>query len=283
MANPGGVTAGNTIEESWGDAVVSRVVGIYASLAAAESDGRTDIGAIVTLTDGTTWIKQSGTALDWRELLHTDGGQTLTGDITIDSIGQAIVRISGAATLPDEAGMMSKVHFDVAGGTHDWYVGIHTALSDDRFAISDGNRRYIELFQAAETSETQDLMKINVPQLEHYDVEGGTLRVRVNSDGRFEVFDDNGNSRLKIGGSAETFNMRVFDDTGTIMFQVKDSADGGSTIEGSPLRGIRTGTAAPLDSDGNDGDLYARQNATASSRGVYIKASGSWVKIADHA
>ena len=89
MANPTGVTAGDQATETWADAVVSRVVGIYASTAAAETDGRTEKGALITLsTDGSVWVKRSTIAGDWARVDthsvfadisdHTTGATSLT-------------------------------------------------------------------------------------------------------------------------------------------------------------------------------------------------------------
>ncbi len=81
MANPTGVTAGTLITETWGDAVVSRVVGIYASTAAAETDGRTEAGAVIALSDGTVWVKVTTTSGNWARL-HTLAGFDEPSDIT---------------------------------------------------------------------------------------------------------------------------------------------------------------------------------------------------------
>lgn len=93
MANPTTVSIGTTIAPSWGNAVVSRVVGIYASLAAAETDGRTDDGALVTLSNGTLWFRWGS---DWHRVWTiatgtTDTAYELTQTAIQDLVAAAVV------------------------------------------------------------------------------------------------------------------------------------------------------------------------------------------------
>lgn len=86
MANPTGVTAGTAITETWGDAVVSRVVGIYASTSAAETDGRTEKGALVSLSsDGSLWIKRSTAAGDWARVHPWSSAEAFASSFTAPS------------------------------------------------------------------------------------------------------------------------------------------------------------------------------------------------------
>lgn len=68
MSNPVAVVAGTDVEASWGNAVRSRVVGIYADLSAAETDGVTEAGRLAVLTDGSVWVKVTATSGDWARL-----------------------------------------------------------------------------------------------------------------------------------------------------------------------------------------------------------------------
>ena len=102
MGNPAQVTASTTIATNWGNDVVSRVVGVYASLAAAEADGRTYDGAVIGLTDGSVWYRWT----DWHRISSwaTGGWQTpvdLTGTAaqSIVFFPSSLSVTSGSATM----------------------------------------------------------------------------------------------------------------------------------------------------------------------------------------
>ena len=133
MANPTGVTAGTLITETWGDAVVSRVVGIYASTAAAETDGRTEAGALIALTDGTLWLKVSSTSGNWARI-HSMGGYdepsavtpsastwTDFGSVTIVAGTARVMHIIAHSALTvsstTSANVDSHIRISVNGGT----------------------------------------------------------------------------------------------------------------------------------------------------------------------
>lgn len=283
MANPTDVSDGSIIEESWGDAVVSRVVGIYSSLAAAEADGRTDVGAVVTLTNGEAWVKQSATALDWERLLATNQIGTVTDfNFTIDA-SVASIKLAGAAGLPIETVMLAYIQFEDSGDDdHDWYIGLDNV--DDKLSIQGGANLFMAFHDSEFSAKAVNTITVHAPAVQFFDDPAeSNLRYHLDDDGRHHFYDQDGTIRLRIGGQSEDYNARIFDAAGDLFMEVKAEDDGGSTIEGSPLKGIRSGIGAPNDIDGNDGDAYLRRDATASDRGVYLKVSGTWLKVADHA
>lgn len=137
MGNPNTVSTAQTIATAWGNDVVSRVVGVYASLAAAETDGRTDDGAVISLTDGSVWLRwvkwhrifpvALSADFDAVDLTLEATVEELVPDTEIMSLGDgAAVFISAIATCQVTVVVASKVQIRIGlsrTGTSTWTNG----------------------------------------------------------------------------------------------------------------------------------------------------------------
>lgn len=138
MGNPAQVTTAQTIATAWGNDVVSRVVGIYTSIAAAETDGRAETGAVITLTDGSIWMywgttwrrvspQRKGAAFSEYELTSTSIQQIFPSAVLITSMGDgALATIEGIATCQITVAVAAEVEIRMAlsrSGESTWSTG----------------------------------------------------------------------------------------------------------------------------------------------------------------
>jgi hypothetical protein len=109
MGNPSDPVGGTNVATSWGEDVVSRVVGIYASLAAAEADGRLEAGQLAALTTGSLWVKQTTAAGMWQRIHTLPAVDRLTAQ---DPIGTTEFVEVASLTIAAGTAAIQSIHVD---------------------------------------------------------------------------------------------------------------------------------------------------------------------------